>query len=115
MFAETTPPPPGLNSWLACLFYIAGGVYLLVKLGRAVKGRPPAGELDLRVARLEQQVADHSADNKEEFRKLDDKMEELRREGSDSRKYLHERIDRANNLLNRIAGKLGVHTFDDQP
>lgn len=48
--------PPGLNSWLACAFYTAGGIYVASKLVRSLRGRPATGELDIRVTNVERNV-----------------------------------------------------------
>lgn len=42
-------------------------------------------------------------------------IEKLRTEGSSRGKHLHNRIDRTNRLLDRIAGKLGVGIPIDEP
>jgi hypothetical protein len=41
MLLAETAPPPELNSWLACLFYLAGGALVVLKLVKHFRGEQP--------------------------------------------------------------------------
>jgi hypothetical protein len=113
ILAETTPPP-GLNQWLACLFYIAGGVYVLMKIGKHLSGKPPAGELDLRVNTLEHDLEKHEKDDDKFHDSIRDDIKELRLESDRGRRRLYRRTDNMNSLLQRVAEKLNVR-YDPEP
>lgn len=112
--------PATIASWLECLLFILGGIYLAVSLFRLLAGRPaqpPNEQLDRAMSELAKTVHDHIATNRHEHENIHSKIGGVERgaqakleaaiqSGNVSREKLHNRINVCAEAMGTLRGAI---------
>lgn len=104
-----------IGAWIVAAAAVMVVVNQAFHFARNVKGdapHPPNASLDLRVNTVERDLHNHIQDDKEYRASVGMQIKEMRDESDRGRRRLYRRTDQINAMLQRMAGKMGVHVDD---
>ena len=109
MLAEMTTAPAGLITWLGCLAFVVVLVNGGFKLAANIKGpesAPPAGELDVRVAHIEERIDGFDRSISELRHEMRVDLQTVLQAGEERAGKIHGRINDVLAAVSELRGRL---------